>query len=70
MDVVNNLIGSLVSMLSAVMKNEVKDDSLFEIERETRLFLSNIHIFQKSNISSENNEKSIKQITYWLSKYN
>ena len=62
-NVVNNLIGSLLSMISCIMKKEVIDTSIFKIEREIKLFLSNLNIFEKSNISSENNEESKKTKT-------
>ena len=67
--VINNLIESLLSIISSITRNEVTDKSIDGIEREIRLFLSNLHIVMKGDISS-NDDKKIKKMTpYWLSTY-
>ena len=57
-------------MISSIMRNEVKDESIDGIERKIKSFLSNIHIVQKGDISSNDDKKSKKTKPYWLSKYN
>jgi len=68
MKVFNNLIGNLLSIISYIMRNEVTDESIDGIEREIKLFLSNLHIVQKGDISFNDDKKSKKTKSYWLSK--
>ena len=44
---VNNLIGSMVSMIASIMCRDVADDAIYEVDREIRLFLSNLGTFEK-----------------------
>ena len=41
-------IGSLLSMIAALMKKEIEDNKIIQVEREIKIFLSNLDIVQKS----------------------
>ena len=47
MNVVNNLIGILLLMISRIIGNEVTDESIFGIEREIKIFLSKFDLFRE-----------------------
>lgn len=67
---VNILIGSLLSCVSKVMIRHVTENDPDYLDREIRLFLSNIHTVQES-LMFENDIKDLKRgKPYWLSKYN
>ena len=61
MNAVNNLIGSLVSMISFIMRNELIDESIFGMEGEIKIFLSNFDLFHRDKIASQTNDTSNKQ---------
>ena len=67
---INNLIGSLVSMISSIMKHEVTDESIDDSDREIKLYLSNLNIAQNGVISLGDVDMSKKSKPLWLSKYN
>ena len=60
MNIVRNLIESLLSMISCIMRNEVTDGSIFGMEREIKIFLSNFDLFQRDKITSRTNDTSNK----------
>ena len=41
---ISNLTGSMLSMIASVMKREVSHESVDTIEREIKIFLTNLHI--------------------------
>ena len=56
---ISNLIGSMLSMIASVMKREVSHESVDTIEREIKIFLSNLDIVDgKMN-------KDCKKIRTW-----
>ena len=44
---VNTLIGGVVSMIASIMCHDAVDDTIYEVDREIRLFLSNLGTFEK-----------------------
>ena len=65
-----DLIGSLLSMVSSIMKHEVSNVTIDVIEREIKLFLTNLHIVQDKIYSEEANKEDTSTKPYWLKKYN
>ena len=64
------LVGSLLSMISSIMKNEVSNVTIDGVEREIKLFLTNLHIVQEKIYSVDVNKEYTSKKPYWLSKYN
>ena len=63
-DVICILIGSMLSTISITMRSKIDTETLITMEREIKLFLSNINIIQQLLSTNKINEKSI-----WLEKY-
>ena len=57
-------------MISSTMQYEVTDESINGVEREIKLYISNVHMVQGSKHSSDNSTGSKKKKHHWLSKYN
>ena len=67
--VLDAFIGSLLSTISSTMTTEINEDTVSEIDREVKIYLTNLHIVQKhiNDIHEPNgNEDNI----FWLKKYN
>ena len=64
-DVICVFIGSMLSMISIIMRSKIDTETPIAMKREIKLFLSNINIIQELLSSKKNNEKPI-----WLKKYN
>ena len=62
-DVICILIGSMLSTISIIMRSKIDTETPITMEREIKLFLSNINIIQQLLSTNKNNEKSI-----WLKK--
>ena len=56
---INHLIGSLLAMLSSIMRNEVTDKSINVVEREIKIFLTYLHLVQ-NNIDINQTKKKTK----------
>jgi len=67
---INHLIGSLLAMISSIMRNEVTDASINRVEREIKVFLTYLHIVQNNFEDNDDNGRKKKRIPYWLSRYN
>ena len=65
-----HLIGSLLSMISSIMKNEASNDTILQTDREIKLFLTNVHIVQDHMYFGNQNKECTNHKTYWLTKYN
>ena len=46
-------VGSWLSMIAALMKKNIYDSEIIKVEREIKIFLSNLDIVQKSIIEKE-----------------
>ena len=67
---INHLIGSLLAMISSIMRNEVTDESINGVEREIKKFLTYLHIIQSNFRSNDNDKMNKKTKPYWLARYN
>ena len=67
---INHLIGSLLAMISSIMRNEVTDESINGVEREIKVFLTYLHIIQSNFRSNDNDKRNKNTKPYWLSRYN
>ena len=56
-------VGSWLSMIAALMKKEIEDNKIIKVEREIKIFLSNLDIVQKSLIERGEIEKQILSST-------
>ena len=65
-----HLIGSLLAMISSIMKNEASNDTILQTDREIKLFLTNVHIVQDHMYFGNQNKECNNHKTYWLTKYN
>ena len=67
-DEISMFIGSMMSMISIIMRSDIDTETPIAMEREIKLFLSNINIIEKSLSSKKKKKKDEKPI--WLLKYN
>ena len=68
--VVDNFIGSFVSTIANIMTRVVDDDIVIQVDREIKIYLSNLNIFEKSISALHYNSKIGNKNIYWLKKYN
>ena len=59
-----DLVGSLLSMISSIMKNKVSNITICQVEREIKLFLTNVHIVHEKMYSQNENEEQTNTKPY------
>ena len=64
-DVICIFIGSMLSMISIIMRSKIDTETPIAMERKIKLFLSNINIIQQLLSTKKNNDNPI-----WLKEYN
>ena len=66
---ISNLIGSMLSMIASVMKREVSHESVDTIEREIKIFLSNLDIVD-GKMNKDCKKKNMERKPFWMTRYN
>ena len=64
------LIGSLVSMIASIMVSEVNDVTIKRVDREVKLFLSNVDEFDKLYQILGKTSTRMQMKLCWITKYN
>ena len=67
---ISNLIGSMLSMIASVMKREVSHESVGTIEREIKIFLTNLHIVDVQMNKDFRKNKNVERKPFWMTRYN
>ena len=67
---IDNFIGSLLSTVSCIMTRVVNEKIVINTEREIKIYLNNLDVFQKYMNTSQYNRKDGTKNIYWVRKYN
>ena len=65
----DSFIGSLLSTIAAIMTERVNKKTIEEVDREIKIYLTNVHVVYKE-IQSYNSSNKNPIDYYWLKKYN
>ena len=67
---ISHMIGSMLSMISSIMRKEVFDESIDKIEREIKIYLSFFHMVQDKSNNHDKKKSRMKRKPSWMTKYN
>ena len=68
--IVDHFIGSLLSTIASIMTKEVDKDSISKVDREIKIYLTNLDNLQMKILSIRSDESIPVKEKYWLRKYN
>ena len=65
-----HMVGSMLSMIASIMRKEVFEESVDQIEREIKIYLSYFDIVQDKRNNQFKKKSSTKTKPSWMTKYN
>ena len=69
-DIVDSFIGSLLSTIACVMTRVVNEEKIVQVEREIKIYLTNLDKFEVGINTEQKKTKHAIQNKIWLKKYN
>lgn len=69
-DIVDSFIGSLLSTIACIMTRVVDDEKIVQVEREIKIYLTNLDNFEVGINTEQKKGKSAIQNKIWFKKYN